>query len=73
MNSQDNHGQTIRFGCGFAFGFFTVGLSSIGFLYLEGYYALAIALVVGFIFGFFAMGHGDRFWHYILGRWWWPP
>jgi uncharacterized membrane protein (DUF441 family) len=72
MNPPDRQEKSIRFGCAFVFGFVTTALGGVGFLYLQGHDALVIALLVGLVFGLYAMRHGDRFWEWILSRWWWP-
>jgi len=72
MEPPDTQEKKIRFGCGFVFGFITTALGGMGLLYLDGHHAMAIALSVGGVFGLFAMRHGERFWEYIVSRWWWP-
>ncbi len=72
MYPPDKQENSIRFGCGFVFGFFTTAVGGLGFLYFNYRQAFVIALCVGLVMGYFAMRLGDRFWAYIVTRWWWP-
>jgi uncharacterized membrane protein SpoIIM required for sporulation len=72
LEPPDTQEKQIRFGCGFVFGFFIIGLSSIRHLLSNGYGALAVAALIGFLCGFAAMKNGDKFWYSLLMWKWWP-
>ena len=72
QDQRPDHGQGIRFGCGFIFGAFMAAFSSLALSIYNAYYLIALLLATGIVFGFLSLRYGDEFW-YSLKSWlgWW--
>lgn len=65
MNPTDKTEKSLRFGCGFVFGLFLFGLSSVWFIYEDHEIYLATVLVSAIVFGLGALRFGDAFWRWL--------
>lgn len=63
--------KVTRFGCGFVFGAFAVGVSVWLWSLFNGLYLFAVVVGFGLVCGMLAVRFGDKFWHSIP-KWWWP-
>ena len=68
MKLADKTEKSIRFGCGFVFGFLCFSFSSVWFAYEDGGVYLAVVLVAAVLFGLAALRFGDAFWRW-FGQW----